>query len=254
LGRHLRELGVGPDGRVAICAERGLEMMVGLLGVFKAGGAYIPLDPRYPREGPRYMLADSEPAGLLPPEAWEGQFSGVGEKLPALNLDEAAPQWRERPETNPIGNGIGGASQHLAYLIYTSGSTGTPKGAMVEQGGMVNHLYIMVRDLQLTGQDVVAQTASQCFDISVWQFLNALLVGWKVLIVGEEEVHDPERLLRVLDSKGVTIFQTVPSMLEAMIVEDGETGVGLKSLRWALVCGEASSVELWRRWKSLHPS
>ena len=254
LAHYLRELGVGPDGRVAICAERGLEMMVGLLGVFKAGGAYIPLDPRYPRERLRYMLEDSEPAVLLTQERWQGLFSGVGEKLPALNLDEAAPQWRERPETNPVWNGIGGGSQHLAYLIYTSGSTGTPKGAMVEQGGMVNHLYIMVRDLQLTGQDVVAQTASQCFDISVWQFLNALLVGGKTLIVGEEDARDPESLLKVLDSKGVTIFQTVPSMLEAMIVEGGEIGVGLNSLRWALVCGEASSVELWRRWKSLYPS
>ena len=254
LAHYLRELGVGPDGRVAICAERGLEMMVGLLGVFKAGGAYIPLDPRYPRERLRYMLEDGEPAVLLTQERWQGLFSGVGEKLPALNLDEAAPQWRERPETNPVWNGIGGGSQHLAYLIYTSGSTGTPKGAMVEQGGMVNHLYIMVRDLQLTGQDVVAQTASQCFDISVWQFLNALLVGGKTLIVGEEDARDPESLLKVLDSKGVTIFQTVPSMLEAMIVEGGEIGVGLNSLRWALVCGEASSVELWRRWKSLYPS
>src|SRR5262249_1796430 len=171
LAHYLRELGVGPDGRVAICAERGLEMMVGLLGVFKAGGAYVPLDPAYPPERLRYMLNDSAPAVLLTQRRWRGLFSGVSENLPALDLDNVAPQWRGLPETNPVWNRIGGDSRSLAYLIYTSGSTGAPKGAMVEQGGMVNHLYAKIEDLHLTAQDVVAQTASQCFDISVWQFL-----------------------------------------------------------------------------------
>src|SRR5262249_19008996 len=190
----------------------------------------------------------------LTQERWQGLFSGVGEKLPALNLDEAASQWRDRPETNPVWNGIGGGSRHLAYLIYTSGSTGAPKGAMVEQGGMVNHLYAKIQDLQLTGQDVVPQTASQCFDISVWQFLAALLVGGKVLIVGEEDAHDPEGLLRILDRAEVTAWETVPSMLEAMVGEGREIEAGLGSMRWVVVTGEACAVGLCRRWKSLYPA
>jgi amino acid adenylation domain-containing protein len=254
LAHYLRKLGVGPDGRVAICTERGLEMMVGLLGVFKAGGAYVPLDPAYPPERLRYMLNDSAPAVLLTQRRWRGLFSGVSENLPALDLDDVAPQWRGWPETNPVWNRIGGDSRSLAYLIYTSGSTGAPKGAMVEQGGMVNHLYAKIEDLHLTAQDVVAQTASQCFDISVWQFLAALMAGGQVLIVGEKEAHDPEALLMVLDEAGVTVWETVPSMLEAMVGEGRETGVRLRGMRWVVVTGEACPVGLCRRWTILHPA
>jgi len=254
LAHYLRELGVGPDERVAICAERGMEMMVGLLGVLKAGGAYVPLDPAYPEERLRYMVEDSGAVVLLRQGRWQGLFSGVGEKLAAVDLDDGVGPWGDRAETNPEWNESGGGSQQLAYLIYTSGTTGAPKGVMVEQGGMVNHLYIKIGDLQLTGEDVVAQTASQCFDISVWQFLAALLVGGKVVIIGEEEAHDPEELLRILDGVGVTVWETVPSMLEAMVGEGRESRERLESMRWVLVTGEACPVGLCRRWRSLYPA
>ena len=197
LAHYLRELGVGPDQRVAICMERSLEMMVGLLGVLKAGGAYVPLDPAYPVERLRYMLDDSAPVALLTERRWQEVFPGLDEKLAVVEMDQAAPSWSRQAESNPAWSGDG--SRHLAYVIYTSGTTGTPKGVMVEQGGMVNHLFAKIGDLQLSERDVVAQTASQCFDISVWQFFAALVVGGKVQIVGQQEAHDPEGLLRVLD-------------------------------------------------------
>jgi amino acid adenylation domain-containing protein len=250
LAHYLRGLGVGTDALVAICMERNLEMVVGMLGVLKAGAAYVALDPSYPAERVRFMLKDSGPVALLTQGRLQGLFSGISESLPVLDLEDPAAPWRNKPETNL---GIGGSAQDLAYVIYTSGSTGLPKAAMVEHGGKVNHLDIMVRDLKLTAEDMVAQTASQCFDISVWQFLAALLVGGRVLIVGEKETHDPESLLRVLGSRGVTIFETVPAMLEAMIGEESEISVRLESLRWVLVCGEAWTAELCRRWMSLHP-
>jgi amino acid adenylation domain-containing protein len=141
----------------------------------------------------------------------------------------------------------------LAYVIYTSGSTGLPKGAMVEHAGLLNHLYIMMRNLGLTESDVVAQTASQCFDISVWQFLTALLVGGKVLIVGNTRAHDPEVLWRTLDEAEVTTWQTVPSMLEAMVGEGIDNQARLGAMRWVLVTGEACPVGLGRRWRKCHP-
>jgi len=143
--------------------------------------------------------------------------------------------------------------RQLAYVIYTSGSTGTPKAVMVEHGGMLNHLYAKVRDLGISREDVIAQTASLSFDISVWQLMAGLLVGGKVVIVGEKQVHDAEGVEGEVLGKGVTIFETVPSMLEAMTAK-GRGGLrgGEKKLRWVLVTGEACTAELARRWKSLN--
>ena len=143
LAHYLRELGVGPDQRVAICMERSLEMMVGLLGVLKAGGAYVPLDPAYPMERLRYMVADSAPVVMLTEGRWQ-VFPGLDEKLPVLEMDQADPSWSGQAQSNPTWTVSEGGSRHLAYVIYTSGTTGTPKGVMVEQGGMVNHLFAKI--------------------------------------------------------------------------------------------------------------
>ena len=128
LAHHLRTLGVKPDTRVAICVERSLEMMVGLLAILKAGGAYVPLDPAYPVERLRFMLQDSAPVALLTQEHLVGLFADVAEVLPVLDLGVATPPWDEMPVSNPDPGAVGLTSRHLAYIIYTSGSTGMPKG------------------------------------------------------------------------------------------------------------------------------
>ncbi|HKQ08151.1 MAG TPA: condensation domain-containing protein, partial [Blastocatellia bacterium] len=251
LAHYLRQLGVGPDARVAICAERGVEMMMAVLAVFKAGGAYVPLDPAYPPQRLRYMLEDSAPAVLLTQARWRGLFPALDEDLPVAYFDEPAPEWRQQPSSNPAGGGV--APENLAYVIYTSGSTGQPKGVMVEQRGMINHLYAKLGDLRLTAQDVVAQTASPCFDISVWQMWAALLAGGQVLLVEERQAHDPAALWQGLREAGVTVWETVPSLLEAMLGEVGDRQAGVASLRWVLVTGEACAVGLWRRFQAAAP-
>ena len=144
---------------------------------------------------------------------------------------------------------------NLAYVIYTSGSTGTPKGAMVEQEGMINHLFAKVRDLAFTHQDVIAQTASQAFDISVWQFLISLLVGGKVVIAGDEKAHDPVKLIELFQEEGVTVAEAVPSLLPALLVEltKGAASKRASAMRWMLVTGEAFPTELCRRWVDAVP-
>src|SRR5262249_9715042 len=138
LAHYLRKLGVRPDARVAICIARGLEMVVGLLAVLKAGGAYVPLDPAYPLERLRFVLEDADPVALLTQSQFEGLFSGIGDKLPVLDLADASPAWSRLPEINLDPDNIGLTPNHLAYVIYTSGSTGAPKGVMIEHRSLYN--------------------------------------------------------------------------------------------------------------------
>ena len=143
LAHHLRQLGVQPDSRVAICVERGFDMIIALLAVLKAGGAYVPLDPAYPVERLRFMLQDCAPVALLTQTHLRERFSELDDKLPVLDLPAADLPLHDRPETNPDPDSIGLTPLHLAYVIYTSGSTGQPKGVMVQHRGLVNYLGLV---------------------------------------------------------------------------------------------------------------
>ena len=162
--------------------ERGLEMMVGLLGVLKAGGAYVPLDPAYPVERLQYMLEDSAPAALLTQGRWQGLFSEVGEKLAVVELDEAVLSWRQQPESNPDAAGWSEASAS-AYVIYTSGSTGRPKGVVVTHQN-VARLFSATEELfRFNGEDIWTLFHSYAFDFSVWEMWGALLYGGRIEVV-----------------------------------------------------------------------
>ena len=142
------------------------------------------------------------------------------------------------------------SDNYLAYVIYTSGSTGAPKGAMIEHRGMINHLFAKISDLKLTSNDCVAQTARISFDISVWQFLAALLVGGRVHIFPDQVVMDPAQLLDYL-CQGITLLEIVPSLLQMMLLEIEQCGSkrpNLSGLRWLLLTGEALPPQLSRQW------
>jgi surfactin family lipopeptide synthetase C len=251
LARYLRLKGVGADGLVGIFMERGLDMAVAIIAVFKAGAAYAPLDPFYPKDRLAYLLADTQAHAAL-------SHQKLIEKLPdcdapVICLDASAEAIAGQSEADvAVECGPG----NMAYVIYTSGSTGAPKGAMIEHCGMLNHLYAKICDLQLTAADVVAQTASQCFDISVWQFLAALIVGGRVKIFSNEVAHSPSRLLAKIEQEGVTIWETVPSLLRGALEEarGSQIPYRLSSLRWLLVTGEALGPDLCRDWLKAYPT
>jgi amino acid adenylation domain-containing protein len=260
VARLLAAEGVGPETLVGLLAGRGIDLVTSVLAVFKAGGAYLPLDPHAPAARLRQVLAQSATPLVLVSRD-ESQFLEatldatpegrrprvlVVEELLAPRPVETDPSAAE--ENLPACNG----PTSLAYVIYTSGSTGTPKGAMVEQRGMVNHLYAKIHDLSLGASDVVAQTASQCFDISVWQMLAALVVGGRVEVLRDAVAHDARRLPAESERAGVTILETVPSLLRAML-EEAESSGGLTSLRWMIPTGEALPPELCRRWLAAYP-
>jgi amino acid adenylation domain-containing protein len=181
LAHHLRGLGVKPDDRVAICVERSVEMVIGLLAILKAGGAYVPLDPAFPAERLAFMLKDSTPVVLLTDRAGKTVLAGCGVNVPAIDLAEAH-LWAGKPAANLDCASFGLNSRHLAYVIYTSGSTGVPKGVMVEHRGVVNQVAALQKRYALLSDDRILQFSSTTFDMSVEEIFGALVSGASLIL------------------------------------------------------------------------
>ncbi|WP_236176415.1 non-ribosomal peptide synthase/polyketide synthase [Pseudomonas qingdaonensis] len=257
VAQALMAAGAKPDQPVAMLSERNLELLGMAVGVFKAGCAYLALDPQLPDQRLAEVLALAGAPVLLASSDFAARARTLLALLPearraTLLIDDALP-----PVDVPIdypGRHTGGRA--LAYLIYTSGSTGTPKGVQVEQRGMLNNQLSKVPYLQLDDADVIAQTASQSFDISVWQLLAAPLFGAQVDIVPNRIAHDPRALLSYVRERGITLLESVPSLLQVMLDELeqlGSPGQELGRLRWLLTTGEALAPELARRWVQRYP-
>ncbi|MBB6286057.1 MULTISPECIES: non-ribosomal peptide synthetase [unclassified Pseudomonas] len=244
LGHALIAVGVGLDQPVALLAERNLDLLGMIIGSFKAGAGYLPLDPGLPSQRLSRIIDMSRTPLLVCTEACREQaielLDGVDCQL--LVWDEV-PARGENP-------GIYSGPDNLAYVIYTSGSTGLPKGVMVEQRGMLNNQLSKVPYLQLSATDVIAQTASQSFDISVWQFLAAPLFGARVDIVPNSIAHDPQGLLAHVQAHGITVLESVPSLIQGMLAQDR---ISLDGLRWMLPTGEAMPPELAHQWLLRYP-
>jgi non-ribosomal peptide synthetase component F len=213
LAHYLRKLGVKPDERVAICAERGFEMIVGLLAILKAGGAYVSLDPAYPQERLQYMLEDSAPVLLLTQRHLEDRFSDIGDSVPVLDLNGAAA-WQSFPESNPGPAGIGLAPKHLAYVIYTSGSSGSPKGVAIEHRNAVNFICWAQRSFSGDVLESTLFSTSLNFDLAVYECFVPITVGARVWIV-------PNALDLARRQVDVTLINTVPSAMKALLEVDG---------------------------------
>jgi amino acid adenylation domain-containing protein len=251
LAHALVEAGAGPETLVGLLSERGLDFLTAMLAVFKAGASYLPLNPAYPSARIAELIEQSQCPLVL---VGDGLAGALSDKLPQeriLSIREADSL--ARPANNLPDTGFGNS---LAYVIYTSGSTGLPKGAMVEQAGMVNHLYGKLKDLEIHADDVVAQNAPQSFDISIWQYLAPLLVGATVVVVPDEEAGDPSRLLDRLQADSVSVLEVVPSLMRSLVetVEQaGPTRWKLPFMRWIVPNGEALPPRLCRQWLGLFP-
>ncbi|HEX2188960.1 MAG TPA: amino acid adenylation domain-containing protein, partial [Longimicrobiaceae bacterium] len=215
LAHHLVGLEVGPDARVGICLERGVELVVALLAVLKAGGAYVPLDPAYPAERLAYMLADSGACVLLTTERLREVLPAEGARVLCLDGEAGrTPAGGERPAARRPDPG------NLAYVIYTSGSTGTPKGAGITHGALANHTRWMQDAFPLEADDRVLQKTPFSFDASVWEFWAPLVAG-ATLVVAEPGAHrEPARLARLLEEERISVVQFVPTLLGALLEED----------------------------------
>ncbi|MBO1013728.1 amino acid adenylation domain-containing protein [Achromobacter sp. SD115] len=250
IGHLLRANGVAFDAVVALCAERGIGLHEMIIGTLKAGAAYLALDMKLPPQRMARMLESSGAKVLLLAAEYAEDLQPMLDLLPPsvrVIVSGAAesgkwPSYDLGIEPNPDG---------AAYVIYTSGSTGEPKGVVVTQRGMLNNQLSKIPFLSLTEHDVIAQTASPSFDISVWQTLAGLLCGACVDIVPDKIARDPAALPGHVASRGITVLQSVPALMRAML---DAPYIEVPSLRWMLPTGEASTAELARQWFGRYPS
>jgi amino acid adenylation domain-containing protein len=250
LSAYLQELGVGPEKRVGICLDRSPELVAALIATLKAGGVYVPLDPANPEERLGRCARDATIDVLIVTDGTAGTAPRT--PAPIVNLNGDCDRIAQRSGENPARTTVDPLS--LAYIIFTSGSTGTPKGAMVELLGMLNHLDVMIDTLSLGPSDVVAQTASIVFDISVWQMLAPLLAGAAVRIFGDDVAFDASALLRGVARDRVTVLQVVPPVLRLVMDEEAAGGGVAGTLRWLSVTGDAVPPDLASRWLERHPN
>jgi len=245
LASCLRSRGVGPEVVVGALLERSLEMVVALLGVLKSGGAYLPLDPSYPRERLDLFVADAAPPLVLSVKAL-ADLVPLGQR--ALFLDEEQETPASSDSARPA---VGTGEDRLAYVIYTSGSTGRPKGAMNAHRGIVNRIRWMQEAYGLGADDRVLQKTPFSFDVSVWEFFWPLAAGALLVMARPEGHRDPEYLNDVIAAEKVTTLHFVPSMLRAFLA--AEARGRCRCLRRVIASGEELTTELGGRFHDRLP-
>ncbi|MFJ8828619.1 amino acid adenylation domain-containing protein [Micromonospora aurantiaca] len=250
VAHRLRAAGVGPETLVGVCAERSVELVAGLLGVLKAGGAYLPLDPEYPADRLAFMVGDADAPVVLVQSHLRDVLPDTGATV--LELDDATV-WAGQPETDPT---PAAGPENLAYVIYTSGSTGRPKGVPNTHRGIVNRLDWMQKTYGLGADDAVLQKTPASFDVSVWEFFWPLRTGARLVLAKPGGHKDAGYLRDLLVSERITTAHFVPSMLTVFLAEDGVEAA--TALRRVICSGEelplASAADFTARlpWCGLH--
>ncbi|RJE47542.1 MULTISPECIES: thioester reductase domain-containing protein [unclassified Dehalobacter] len=232
LARVLRDKGVGANKFVGIFVPRSLEMIVSILAVLKAGGAYLPIDPDYPSQRIDYMLEDSHTTILLTCQKLMKEIHFSGEVIDVFSHNEQLAGLANLPKVN--------TPQDIAYLIYTSGSTGKPKGVMVQHSAIVNLISGITAKIDFSPEKVMLSVTTISFDIFVAESLLPLSRGLTVVIANEKQQIIPEELNKVMYNHDINIFQATPSRVQLLLSSDLEL-TGIRNLTDILVTGEAMS-------------
>lgn len=238
LAGYLKQAGIQMESRVAVFMERSLEMVIALVGILKAGAAYVPVDPEYPNERIRYIFNDAQPATVLTQQKLKQRIAE--NEIPVVCLDS---EWKQIAAA-PAFKSTELAPDNAVYVIYTSGSTGKPKGVVNTHKGVVNRLLWMQREYHLTPASRVLQKTPFSFDVSVWEFFWPLITGASLVVARPGGHRDPEYLIHAINSTGITVLHFVPSMLRAFLSVNGMQRC--PGVRQVFTSGEALTVELER--------
>lgn len=244
LAQYLRRLGIGPDSIVGVCAERSLELVIGALGVLKAGAAYMPLDPQHPPHRLAFMLSDARVRVVLAQQAYHALLPSDA-TIVALDGSDYVREPATRPDVRVT-------PDNLAYVIYTSGSTGEPKGSMIEHRAISNNLLWMQRDWPLGTDDRLLQKTPFTFDVSVKEIFWPLLAGAQLVLAQPGGHRDPEYLRMLMNQESITVTHFVPSMLQLFLA--GPVGAAAHALRLVMCGAETLPVSLQERFQTLLPA
>ena len=234
LAHYLQSQGVTSSSMVPLIVDRSIEMLVGIVGILKTGGSYVPIDPNNPADRVAFILKDIEANILLTQKKHADLLSESETKITQVYLDEAT-KLLAKHSSAPLKVKI--KPDQLAYVIYTSGTTGKPKGVKNNHGALLNRLYWMQEELEITQSDTLIQKTPYTFDVSVWELLMPLIAGCKLIIAQPEGHKDPHYLETLIKKEGVSIMHLVPSMLRVFLeVIDANN---YESLRHVVCSGEA---------------
>ncbi len=257
VARYLATKGVGPNVGVGICIDRSCELVVAMLGVLKAGGYYLPLDPDYPADRLTFMMEDAQvPVLLTMAEILENRsFAALRMTNASATIVALDSDW-DTLIAPAVPESIKEASpSDLAYVIYTSGSTGKPKGVMIPHRAVVNYCTWMKAQFPLDTRDAVMQKAPASFDACIWEFFLPLVSGARLVMARPGGHRDPAYMLEALAKHDITYFQLVPSQLQMMLETPGADGPnGLPRLRRLFLGGEALPSELLTRVSEVCPT
>ncbi|HLP57987.1 MAG TPA: amino acid adenylation domain-containing protein, partial [Candidatus Deferrimicrobium sp.] len=245
LARLLISRGIRADQPVGILLDRSPVMVECILAVWKAGGAYIPMDTQYPFQRMQDMVNSSQTKAIL---SLQKHITRPLQDACADIIITLESCKEKIAEQSPENLNVEIDMKSLAYIIYTSGSTGKPKGAMVEHRGMLNHIYAKIDALQISRHSIMAQNASHTFDVSVWQFFIALTQGGRTVIFPVGHIFDVGMFITRTITQQITILEVVPSYLAAMLDSSNFETARFKSLEYLLVTGEAVPPGLVSRW------
>ncbi|WP_155393211.1 non-ribosomal peptide synthetase, partial [Xanthomonas albilineans] len=244
LAHYLRELGVVPDDRVAICVQRSVEMVVAVLAVLKAGGAYVPLDPAYPPERLAYMHADCGAVAVLTDAASRSLVECSATSALIVDLQADSEHWEHLPDSNPVRHANGLTARHLVYVIYTSGSTGAPKGVMVSHHALTTCLHALIDLYRLGPQDRILQFAALAFDASVEELFGALCSG-ATLVLRDDTWLDTERFWPQCAHAGISVVDLPTRFWAQLCAQSLEIPACVRQL---IIGGEALTPAMRQHW------
>lgn len=246
LAHHLLARGVGPDMPVGILLERSAEQLVALLGVLKAGGCYVPLDPQYPPEYVQQVLTDAQPRMVVSSRRLSGRLNSALDQI--VHLDDELLLSQETHDQR-----VKVSPDQLAYVMYTSGSSGAPNGVMVPHRQILNWLHALWERVPFGANEVVAQKTSTSFAISVKELFAGLVAGVPQVFIDDWTVRDIPSFVRELEMWGVTRLYTFPSQVEAILSSSDGAYDRLRSLRHLFISIEPCPTELLARLRSAMP-